>query len=73
MAHQLDARGLRCPMPILKARQALKPLSAGEILHVICTDPTSVDDFKAFAKQTGHELLKCSELNGEFHFSLKKA
>tara|TARA_Y100000588_G_scaffold37488_1_gene35928 strand:+ start:3086 stop:3319 length:234 start_codon:yes stop_codon:yes gene_type:complete len=69
---ELDARGLNCPLPILRAKKTLNTMSGGQILKIMATDPGSVKDFEAFAKQTGNELLDSSELNGEFHFMLKK-
>ncbi len=55
---ELDARGLNCPLPILKAKKALAEMSSGQVLKVIATDSGSVRDFQAFAKQTGNELLQ---------------
>ncbi len=70
--HDLDARGLNCPLPILRAKKALNDLSGGQTLQIVATDPGSVKDFAAFAKQTGNELLDSSEANGEFIFLIKK-
>ena len=70
---ELDARGLNCPLPILRAKKKLNAMTAGEVLKIIATDPGSVKDFEAFAKQTGNELLDSSEVEGEFHFTLKKS
>lgn len=70
---ELDARGLNCPLPILRAKKALNGLASGEVLRILTTDPGSVKDFEAFAQQTGNELLESSEAGGEFHFLLKKA
>jgi tRNA 2-thiouridine synthesizing protein A len=69
---ELDARGLNCPLPILRAKKALNDLGAGQVLRIIATDPGSVKDFQAFAKQTGNELLESGEANGEYTFLLKK-
>lgn len=69
---ELDARGLNCPLPILKARKALKDMAGGQVLRIMATDPGSVKDFEAFANQTGNELLNSTEESGEFHFLLKK-
>ncbi|NBT27918.1 MAG: sulfurtransferase TusA family protein [Gammaproteobacteria bacterium] len=69
---ELDARGLNCPLPILRAKKTLNGMAAGETLKIIATDPGSVKDFEAFATQTGNELMNSSEANGEFHFLLKK-
>ncbi|MEE9448216.1 MAG: sulfurtransferase TusA family protein [Arenicellales bacterium] len=70
---ELDARGLNCPLPILRAKKALNGMTEGEVLKIISTDPGSVKDFEAFASQTGNELLSSSEEEGEFHFMMKKA
>ena len=70
---ELDARGLNCPLPILRAKKTLSAMDAGQILKIMATDPGSVKDFEAFAKQTGNELLDSSEVGGEFHFKLKKS
>jgi TusA-related sulfurtransferase len=69
---ELDARGLNCPLPILKAKKALAELTSGETLKVFATDPGSVRDFQAFAKQTGNELLEQSEDNAIFVHVLKR-
>lgn len=70
---ELDASGLNCPLPILRAKKALNGMSAGQVLHVIATDPGSVKDFDAFAKQTGNELMESKEEGGKFHFLIKKS
>lgn len=70
---ELDASGLNCPMPILRAKKALKELQSGDILRIIATDPGSVKDFEAFARQTGNELLESAEQEGSFIYRLKKA
>ena len=70
---ELDARGLNCPLPILRAKKTLSAMTGGQILKIMATDPGSVKDFEAFAKQTGNELLDSSEVEGEFHFTLKKS
>jgi len=69
---ELDARGLSCPLPILRAKKALGELQSGQVLHIIATDPGSVKDFAAFCKQTGHELLSQAEADKEYTFFLKK-
>ena len=69
---ELDARGLNCPLPILRAKKALPDMTSGQVLRVIATDPGSVKDFQAFAKQTGNELLSQAENNKEFEFYLKR-
>lgn len=70
---KLDACGLSCPLPLLKAKQALNSLSSGLILQVVCTDPGSVRDFQVFSKQSGHELLRQEEAEGKYTYWLKKA
>ncbi len=62
----LDTRGLNCPLPILKAKKALAEMESGEMLRVVCTDPGSVRDFQAFARQTGNELVGQSTEGSEF-------
>lgn len=68
----LDARGLNCPLPILKAKKALAELASGEVLRIVATDTGSVRDFQAFAKQTGNALLAHTQVNGEFTFWLRR-
>lgn len=68
----LDARGLNCPLPILRAKKALAEMTAGQVLRITSTDPGSVKDFAAFAKQTGNELLSSAENNKEFEFYMKR-
>lgn len=70
---ELDARGLNCPLPILRAKKALNGMTSGQTLKIIATDPGSVKDFQAFAKQTGNSLLESNEASGEYVFVLKKA
>ena len=69
----LDAKGLKCPIPVLRARRAMKPLAAGEVLEIQATDPSSVQDFKAFCETTGAELLESREADGVYFFRIKKA
>jgi tRNA 2-thiouridine synthesizing protein A len=70
---ELDASGLNCPLPILRAKKALSKLDSGKVLHIIATDPGSVKDFEAFARQTGNELVESKEEGGKFQFLIKKA
>jgi TusA-related sulfurtransferase len=70
---KLDACGLTCPLPLLKAKQALNKLEAGLVLEVVCTDPGSVRDFEVFAKQSGHALLKQDETDGQYTHWLRKS
>ncbi|MBI4998284.1 MAG: sulfurtransferase TusA family protein [Rhodocyclales bacterium] len=69
---ELDARGLNCPLPILRAKKSLAELTSGQVLRIVATDPGSVKDFQAFAKQTGNELLSSAENNKEFEFYIKR-
>ena len=69
---ELDARGLNCPLPILRARKALNDMQPGQVLKLVATDPGAVRDFQAFSKQTGNELLSQDEANKEFLFFLKR-
>ncbi|MDC0994008.1 sulfurtransferase TusA family protein [bacterium] len=69
---ELDARGLNCPLPILRAKKALGEMQSEQVLHIIATDPGSVKDFAAFSKQTGNELLSSNENNNEFEFFIKR-
>ena len=69
---ELDARGLNCPLPILRAKKALTDMSTGQVLKIVATDPGSVKDFQAFSKQTGNELLSHGEANKEFTFFMKR-
>ena len=68
----LDARGLNCPLPILKAKKALAEMMSGEVLRVVATDSGSVRDFQAFARQTGNQLLEQSESGQEFTFYMRR-
>ena len=69
---ELDTRGLNCPLPILKAKKALADMSSGEVLKVVATDPGSVRDFQAFARQTGNELVEQSATDSEFVHYLRR-
>ena len=69
---ELDARGLNCPLPILKAKKALADMQTGEVLRIVATDPGSVRDFQAFAKQTGNALLAHSQHGLEFTFLMRR-
>lgn len=70
---ELDASGLNCPLPILRAKKALSSLESGQVLHIIATDPGAVKDFQAFSKQTGNELLDSKDEGGKFYFLIKKS
>ena len=69
---ELDARGLNCPLPILKAKKALADMTSGEVLRVVSTDAGSVRDFQAFAKQTGNELMEQETVGTEYFTLLKR-
>jgi tRNA 2-thiouridine synthesizing protein A len=68
---EVDARGLNCPLPILRARNAMLDLASGDVVRILATDPASVRDFQAFARLTGHELVDHGELDGAFFFLMK--
>ena len=69
---ELDATGLNCPLPILRAKKALATLTTGQVLRVVSTDPGSVKDFDAFAKQTGNTLVESKQEAGKYLFLIKK-
>ncbi len=69
---ELDTRGLNCPLPILKAKKALADMASGDVLKVVSTDPGSMRDFQAFAKQTGNELIEQSAAADEFTHLLRR-
>ena len=69
---ELDARGLNCPLPILRTKKALTDMTTGQVLKIVATDPGAVKDFQAFAKQTGNELLSSDAANKEFTFFMKR-
>ena len=69
---ELDARGLNCPLPILRTKKALTDMASGQVLKVLATDPGSVKDFQAFSKQTGNALLSSDTAGKEFIFYMQK-
>lgn len=69
---ELDTRGLNCPLPILKTKKALADMATGSVLKVLATDPGSVRDFQAFARQTGNELIEQTSANDEFVHYLRR-
>ena len=71
-SRDLDTRGLNCPLPILKAKKALADMASGELLRVVSTDPGSVRDFQAFARQTGNELVEQTQNGNEFVHVLRR-
>ncbi len=72
VSKELDARGLNCPLPILKAKKALAEMQSGGLLRIVATDPGSMRDFQAFARQTGHELVEQSKAGDEFVHVLRR-
>ncbi len=66
VSKELDTRGLNCPLPILKAKKALADMASGDLLRVISTDPGSMRDFQAFARQTGNELVEQKAEGADF-------
>ncbi|MCU0929399.1 MAG: sulfurtransferase TusA family protein [Burkholderiaceae bacterium] len=69
---ELDARGLNCPLPILKAKKALAEMQSGEVLKIVATDPGSMRDFQSFARQTGNELVEQTRAADEYLHYLKR-
>ena len=69
---EIDTRGLNCPLPILKAKKALADMQSGQLLKVVATDPGSVRDFQAFAKQTGNELVEQQTIGSDYVHVLKR-
>ena len=69
---ELDVKGLHFPLPILRTKKALSEMASGEVLHVLATDPGSLKDFAAFARQTGNDLLSSSEVDRVFEYYLKR-
>lgn len=70
--HFLDAKDLKCPLPVLKARRAMKPLAVGEVLTIEATDPGSAEDFDHFCEATGHELVEHVAIDGIFTYRIRK-
>lgn len=69
---ELDARGLNCPLPILRTKKTLSDMTSGQVLKILATDPGSAKDFQAFAKQTGNALLSADEDDKVFTFFMQK-
>jgi tRNA 2-thiouridine synthesizing protein A len=69
----LDAKGLNCPLPILKAKKALKELNVGETLEILATDPGAIKDFEAFCRTTGNQLVESGEEGEVYRFIIKRA
>jgi tRNA 2-thiouridine synthesizing protein A len=72
IAQQVDARGLNCPMPIVKTAQAMKTIPPGSLLEVLATDPGSAKDFEAWSRTTGNELVERSVDDGTYRFVLRR-
>lgn len=70
--HHLDATGLKCPLPVLRARKAMKAVPEGGVLEVVATDPSAVQDFAQFCETTGHVLVAQTEDDGVYTFRLRK-
>ena len=68
----LDTSGLSCPLPVVKTKKAINGIEIGEILEMIATDPGSIPDMEAWARQTGHELMESHDEGGKFRFLIKK-
>jgi tRNA 2-thiouridine synthesizing protein A len=73
VAREVDARGLRCPLPLLKAKQALRDMAEGELLRVWATDAGSVRDFQAYAQLSGQQLIAVSDTDAVYCYLLKKS
>ena len=72
MTHVLDARGLACPLPVLRANKEMRGLGPGDILEVLATDRSAVQDFQVYCQRTGNELLAWEETSGVFRFRIRK-
>ncbi|HEY7023713.1 MAG TPA: sulfurtransferase TusA family protein [Candidatus Limnocylindrales bacterium] len=68
----LDARGLKCPMPIVRTAQQIKSIASGELLEVLATDPGAVADFAAWSRSTGNEIVESSTADGVYRFVLRR-
>lgn len=68
----LDARGLNCPLPIIRAKKSINQLESGQVLRIVSTDPGSVKDFENFCTQTGNDLVSSTQDSGEYHFHIRK-
>ncbi len=72
MSHLLDVKGLACPLPVLRAKKAMRDVAPGELLEVLATDPGTVEDFEAFCEVTGHTLVDRRDDAGVFTFLIRK-
>ncbi|HEX6062074.1 MAG TPA: sulfurtransferase TusA family protein [Candidatus Limnocylindria bacterium] len=70
--HELDVKGLQCPMPIVKTAKAMRELASGDLIQIVATDPGSVKDFAAWSRATGNELVESSAIGGVFRFVMRK-
>ncbi len=68
----LDVQGLKCPLPVIRARKAIEELAVGQVLEVVATDPGSMADFQAWTKNTGHELLLAEERDGVYRYHIRR-
>jgi tRNA 2-thiouridine synthesizing protein A len=69
---EVDARGLNCPLPVLRTKKALNEMRSGQVVRIVATDPASVRDFQAFSRQTGNALLDHGEEDGAFWFLMQR-
>jgi tRNA 2-thiouridine synthesizing protein A len=69
---EVDARGLNCPLPILRTKKALNDMQSGQVVRILATDPASVRDFEAFSRQTGNALVEHGEADGGFWFLMRR-
>ncbi len=72
ITERLDARGLNCPLPILRTKKTISKLEIGDVLEVTSTDPGSLKDIESFCIQTGHELMSSNQNDGDFIFNIRK-
>ena len=72
MTELLDLKGMKCPLPVLRAKKALKRMAPGAVLEILATDPGSVKDFHAFCETTGDDMVSWSEANGVYRYTLRK-
>jgi len=69
---EIDTSGLKCPLPVLKAKKALRQLDPGDLLHVTATDPSTLKDFPDYCANAGHELVQSETRDGAYHFTIRK-
>jgi tRNA 2-thiouridine synthesizing protein A len=73
IAHKLDARGMNCPLPVLRTRKAINQINSGECVEVIATDPGSVKDMESFCTQTGNRMVSSNETDNNYIFIIEKS